>query len=125
MTYNVVSVTVGASTSPVDIAKAEGNVVAVPAGTQWPDTSNDPIIPAVVHGTLGDGLNGAQPGECILQLVASDNFAAGVLAWDFIINLRGFPTVSVSDVPVNFSSGASQNVWTILAAAGWTPPSMP
>ena len=61
------------------------------------------------------------PGECQIALVASDNYAAGVLAWDLIINIRGLPTVNVSDVTVNFSNGATQNVWTILAAAGWTP----
>lgn len=127
MTVNTVLVTVGASVSPADGASvhAEGNVVAVPSGTQWPDAGNDPIVPMVVHGNLGDGLNGAQPGECIIELVASDSFAAGVLNWDFIINIRGFPTVSVNDVPVNFSLGAEQNIWTILENAGWTPPSMP
>jgi hypothetical protein len=125
MSLNVVAVTVGVDTSPADSAPAEGNVIAVPSGTQWPDTSNDPIVPMVVHGTLGDGLNGGTAGECILELVASDDFSPGVLTWDFIINIRGLPTVNVASVPVNFASGASQNVWTILAAAGWTPISQP
>ena len=127
MTSNVVAVTVAADKSPADPANtyAEGNVVAVPSGEMWPDTSNNPIVPMVVHGTLGDGLNGATPGECIIELVASDNFGAGVLTWDFIINIRGLPTVSASRVPVNFASGANQNIWTILSAAGWTPVSVP
>lgn len=123
MTVNVVNVTVAADTSAG--AVAEGNVVAVPSGTQWPDVSNNPIVPVVVHGTLGDGLNGATAGECILPLVASDNFAAGVLKWDFIINIRGLPTVSVAGCVVNFASGATQSVWSILTAAGWTPAAMP
>ena len=114
MTINVVNVVVAADASPADLAPAEGNVVAVPSGTEWPDTNNEPIVPMVVHGTL-------TAGTCTIVLVASDNYAAGVLAWDLIINIRGLPTVNVSDVVVNFSNGATQNVWTILAAAGWTP----
>ena len=121
MTTTTVNVVVAADNSPADLAHAEGNVVAIPSGTEWPDTSGNPIVPMVVHGTIGDGLNGATAGECIIILVASDNYTAGVLAWDLIINIRGFPTINVSDVPVNFSLGATQNVWTILAAAGWTP----
>lgn len=118
MTYNVVNVTVAADNSPADATTAEGNVVAVPSGVEWPDTSGNPIVPMVVHGTL-------LAGTCTLALVASDNFAAGVLNWDFIINIRGLPTVNVASVPVNFASGATQNVWTILQAAGWTPVTQP
>lgn len=127
MAVNVVSVTVAADVSPVDPSNvtAEGNVIAVPSGVEWPDTSNNPIVPMVVHGTLGDLLNGGVAGQCIIKLVASDNFAAGVLTWDFIINIRGLPTVNVPAVPVNFASGASQNVWTILSAAGWVPQMQP
>lgn len=123
--YNVVAVTVQADPSPADPASAEGNVVAVPSGTMWPDTSNNPIVPMVVHGTLGDTLNGAGPGECIIKLVATDNLPAGVLLWDFIINIRGFPTINVAGAAVNFASGANQSIWAILQTAGWTPPSMP
>ena len=120
MTTNVVNVNVVADVAPGAVAAGEGNVIAIPSGTEWPDTSGNPIVPAVVHGTLGDAsLN--TPGSCQIALVASDNYGAGVLAWDIIINIRGLPTVNVSDVAVNFSLGATQNVWTILAAAGWTP----
>ena len=118
MTVNTVNVVVAADVSPADLATAEGNALAVPSGTEWPDTSNNPIVPMVVHGTLVSG-------TCTLQLVASDNFSAGVLTWDFIINIRGLPTVNVASVPVNFASGATQNVWTILTAAGWKPVSQP
>ena len=118
MTVNVVNVTVAADNSPADLATAEGNAVAVPSGVEWPDTSGNPIVPMVVHGYLVNG-------TCTLQLVASDNFSAGVLTWDFIINIRGLPTVNVPGVAVNFASGATQNVWTILSAAGWTPPPQP
>jgi hypothetical protein len=125
MSLNVVNVTIAADNSPADVAVAEGNVVAIPSGTEWPDTNNNPIVPMVVHGTLGDGLNGATAGECIIKLVASDNFSAGVLTWDIIVNIRGMPTVNVASVPVNFTSGANQNVWAILSAAGWSPVSQP
>lgn len=121
MTVNTVLVTVAASSSPADVAVAEGYVVAVPSGTEWPDASGNPVVPMVVHGSFGDGLNGAGAGECIIRLAASDSYATGVLTWNFIINIRGLPTVNVADVPVNFANGASQNVWAALAAAGWTP----
>ena len=114
MTASTVNVTVTADVSPADGSPAEGNVVAVPNGTQWPDLSGNPSVPMVVHGTLAAG-------TCTLVLVASDNFSAGVLTWDIIINIRGLKTVNVQAVPVNFASGATQSVWTILSAAGWTP----
>jgi hypothetical protein len=113
VTINVVTVTIAASNSPIDLATAEGYVIAVPDGVQWPDGSNDPVVPMMQQAHL---LNGT----ATLQLVASDNYAAGVLTWDFIANIRSFPTVNVQQVPVNFSLGANQNLWTILAAAGWT-----
>jgi hypothetical protein len=116
MSLNTVNVVIAADVSPADLATAEGNAIAVPTGTEWPDTSQNPIVPAVVHGTL-------ESGTTTLVLVASDNFSAGVLTWDFIINIRGIPTVNVPGVVVNFSNGATQNVWTLLSAAGWTPQS--
>ena len=118
MTINTVNVVVAADNSPADLATAEGNVVAVPSGTEWPDTNNEPIVPMVVHGTLAAG-------TCTLALVASDNFSAGVLFWDFIINIRGLPTVNVPGVAVNFSGGATQSVWALLSAAGWSPVQQP
>lgn len=124
MTANMVSVTLVADASPADAAPAEGNIVAVPSGTMWPDASGNPIVPMVVNGTLGDSsLN--TPGACAIDLVASDNYAAGVLSWDFVINIRGLSTINVSGVAVNFASGGTQNIWTILAAAGWSPVSAP
>lgn len=119
MTVNLVNVVVAADGSPADqtpsgLETPEGYAVAVPDGTRWPDANNLPIAPMVQKEALING-------TATLQLVASDNYSAGVLAWDFIINIRGFPTVNVAQVPVNFASGATQSVWTILAAAGWTP----
>lgn len=120
MTVNVVNVTVTADVSPADgTVVAEGNALAVPSGTMWPDSSNNPIVPMVVHGTLD------ATGTCTLALASSDSFAAGVLTWDIIINIRGMATINVPGVPVNFSNGATQSVWSILSAAGWTPVSKP
>ena len=114
MAINTVNVVVAADASPVDPTFAEGNAIAVPDGLQWPDPGNNPIVPMVVKGTL-------QNGTTTLVLAASDSFAANVLTWDFIINIRGLPTVNVPNVPVNFANGATQSVWTILSAAGWLP----
>lgn len=119
--FNTVLVTVGVDQSPADLAPPEGNVIAVPSGTEWPDTNQNPVVPMVVKGTVGDGVNGGTSSNAIINLIASDNFSAGVLTWNFIINIRGISTINVADVPVKFSLGASQSVWTILAAAGWTP----
>lgn len=119
MTINVVNVVVAADSSPADAGVfAEGNVVAVPSGAMWPDTNNVPIVPMAVHGTLASG-------TCTIELAASDSFAAGVLTWDIIINIRGMATVNVAGCVVNFANGATQSVWTILQAAGWTPLSAP
>ena len=118
MTVNTVTVTIAASDSPADPGSPEGNFVFTPSGMMWPDASNLPIAPAVVHGALVNGTATA-------VLLASDSFAPGILLWDVTINIRGLPTVSASGVPVNFSSGASQTIWSILAAAGWTPTPQP
>lgn len=118
MSFSTVTVTFAADNSPADLASAEGNVVAVPSGAMWPDTNNVPVVPMVVHAQLVNG-------TCSVVLVASDNFASGVLKWDFIVNIRGLPTVNVPGVAVNFASGASQNGWAVLSAAGWTPTSQP
>lgn len=118
MSANVVNVTFAVDNSPADLVTAEGNVLAVPSGVMWPDASTDPIVPMVVHAQLVSG-------TCTLVLVASDNFASGVLTWDFIVNIRGLPTVNVPGVAVNFASGANQNGWSVLSAAGWVPIAQP
>lgn len=126
MTVNVVNVTIQADGAPGDLLPPEGNYVFTPSGVEWPDSGANPIVPEVIHGSLV-GNTGVNPPIAIatVELVASDNFSAGTLLWDVIINLRGLPTVNVADVAVNFSQGATQNVWTILQAAGWTPVEQP
>lgn len=56
-----------------------------------------------------------------VALLASDNFAAGELAYDIVIRVQGVPDIHAQDVPVNFALGATQGLFTILQAAGWTP----
>ena len=108
---NVVTVTIAAQASPVDAVPPEGNFVFSPNGEMWPATAGSvPIIPEVQHGTLVNG-------TASVQLVASDNFAAGVLNWDVIINIRGLPTINAT-VPVNFASGPAQSIWDIFVANG-------
>lgn len=122
MTVNVVNVTIQVDGSPADPSPPEGNYVFTPSGVMWPDTSSNPVVPMVVHGTLVGNVSVSPPiSVATVQLVASDNFTAGVLTWDVIINVRGEPTVMVANVPVNFASGANQSIWSILQSAGWTP----
>lgn len=124
MTVNMVTVTIEVDGSPADVAGPEGNYVFSPSGVMWPDTSGAPIAPMLQHGSLTTD-NTAKTGTATVQLVASDNYSAGVLAWDVIVNVRDLPTVNVPNVPVNFAAGATQTLWSILAAAGWTPTTMP
>jgi hypothetical protein len=119
MTFNLVTVTIAAQASPVDTLTPQGNYIFSPNGTEWPGTPGSlPIVPQIQSGHLTSGTGS-------VQLVASDNFAVGVLAWDIIINIRGLPTAIYSTVPINFASGAAQSVWDILSAAGWVPVSQP
>jgi len=111
---NVVTVTVGTVGSPSDASLPEGNFVFVPSGLQWPAAGNVPVVPMVVTGTLTLGTGTA-------ALVASDNFPAGVLTWNVVINIRGLPTIHANDLAVNFSVGPAQNVFDILTLNGWLP----
>jgi hypothetical protein len=119
MTINVVTVVVAATASPVDVSSAEGHFVFVPNGYMYPMVPGTlPIVPMIQKGTLVNG-------TASVQLVASDNFAAQVLAWDVIINIRGLPTINQPDMPVLFAAGATQSVWDILLANGWLPVQQP
>ena len=50
---------------------------------------------------------------------------ANVLNWDCIINIRGLPTVKASNLTINFASGGTQDIWTILTNNGWAPVQKP
>lgn len=119
MTLNTVTVTVAAQGSPADLVPPEGHYVFVPNGTMWPATAGAlPVVPDIQTGVLVLGTAAA-------VLVASDNFASGILNWDCIINIQGLPTVNFPGFPVLFALGASQSVWDILAASGWNPVAQP
>lgn len=119
MTTNLVTVTVAATASPADVTSIEGNFVFVPNGYLYPLAPGTlPIIPMIQKGTLTNG-------TASVQLVASDNFAAQVLNWDVIINIRGLPTINEADLPILYASGASQSIWDILLANGWLPVQQP
>lgn len=115
MSLNTVTVTVAAQGGPNDASTPEGNFVFSPNGTMWPATNGAlPIDPAVQTGTLTNG-------TASVVLVASDNFSAGVLNWDVIINIRGLPTVNFPGLPIMYATGANQSIWDILQYNGWTP----
>jgi hypothetical protein len=119
MTLNLVTVTVAATASPADASSVEGHYVFVPNGTEWPATLGSlPIIPEIQTGFLTLGTSS-------VQLVASDNFTAGVLNWDVILNIRGMPTINMSALPVLFASGASQSLWDIMIVNGYIPVNQP
>jgi hypothetical protein len=105
-------------------AGAEGNYLFAASGTLMSST-NVAIVTPVVRGVLdsnGNLLDG-DTGLSNALLLASDNFATGQLNWNFFLQIQGLPVVNVFDVPVLYSNGASQQLFTILAAAGWVPTS--
>ena len=115
MSLNLVTITVAVQGGPLDAADPEGNFVFSPNGSMWPVTGGSlPIDPQIQQGTLTNG-------TATVQLVASDNFSAGVLNWDVIINIRGMPTVNFSGLPIIYATGASQSIWDILQYNGWFP----
>ena len=104
------SVTVTASFG----ATAEGNFLFVATGTLVSDANAGIILP-VVNGVLDSS------GNLSASLVASDNYGLGELTWNVFITVRGMSPIEVYDVVINFSAGASQNLFAILEANGWTP----
>lgn len=73
-------------------------------------------VPAGGAGSTGNGAAGTG-----ISLLASDNFALGELTWNFKIVVQGITDIVVSDVPVNFVNGATQGLFGVLEAAGWSP----
>jgi hypothetical protein len=105
-------------------AGSEGNALFVATGTLMSDSFVAIVTPVVecnldVNGNMitmlpTTTLTGA-------LLLASDNFSTGELNWNVFMTVRGLNQVIARDFPVNFSNGATQNLFTILEAAGWTP----
>jgi hypothetical protein len=73
------------------------------------------IVTPVVYGILDD------EGNLTAELLASDNYTTGELNWNCFLTVQGLSAIHVTDLAVDFSNGASQNLFTILAAAGWIP----
>lgn len=110
MTTNLVTVTANFG------AGATGHWLFAASGTLIDDT-NVAIVTPVIQGSLlpgGTGLLSA-------QLLASDNFGAGELLWNIFLSVKGISEIEFQGFTVNFASGASQNLFTILKASGWTP----
>lgn len=74
---------------------------------------------AIVTPVVNDVLDAS--GTLTAALLASDNFGADELNWNCFIRVQGIPAIHVVGFQVNFTDGASQNLFTILTAAGWTP----
>ena len=119
MSANLVTVTIAVSAAPNDTMPSEGNFVFSPNGILWPGTPGSlPVVPMIQQGHLVNS-------TASVQLLASDNFSAGVLGWDIIINIRGMPTINCPGVVINFATGPTQSVWDILNAFGYTFISQP
>jgi hypothetical protein len=119
MTINQVTVTIAAQGSPLDALPPQGNFVFSPNGVMWPGTAGSlPIDPSIQHGFL-------VLGTASVQLVASDNFSAGVLNWDCIINIRGLMTINAPSLTINFATGPTQSIWDILSSNGYVLTTQP
>jgi hypothetical protein len=97
-------------------AGTEANWLFVAGGTLMDDT-NLAIVTPIVRGSAlpgGTGLLSA-------TLLASDNFGTGELLWSCFIRIQGMPYIEVHDFVVNFALGATQTLFTVLKASGWTP----
>jgi hypothetical protein len=113
MTANLVTVTenFGAGTG-ADWLFAAGGTLVDDAGTA--------IVTSLVRGSTMPGGTGLLSAP----LLASDNFSTGQLLWTCFIRVQGLPEIEVHDFTVTFALGASQNLFTILRASGWTPESI-
>lgn len=115
MPLNTVTVTATWSDHAAVPKYAEGNYMFIAAGTLM-DSSSVAIVIPIIQGTLV----AATPSLSVV-LLASDNFTAGQLTWDIHVTVKGIAAITAQQVPVNFSSGASQGLFSILTTSGWTP----
>lgn len=100
---------------------AEGNFLFDADGDLVQDPSTAIVTP-VVRGSLdsqGRLWDGKTQGSGV-SLLASDNFLDGQLTWHILLRIQGWGTADVADVPVNFTLGASQGIFGVLEAAGWS-----
>jgi len=118
MPLNFVTVTATWSDQGAVPKYAEGNYMFIAAGTLMSSSAVAIVIP-VIQGQLA-----ASTPSLSVSLLASDNFSVGPppqLVWDIHIAVKGIAAISVQNVAVNFSGGASQGLFTILTTAGWVP----
>lgn len=108
---------------------AEGNFQFAASGALM-DSAGVAVVTPVIYGELDTtgaiSLEGQAAGSGV-QLLASDNFgsdAAGdpELTWNVKVQVQGMTEIIATDIPVNYASGASQGLFSILEAAGWTAP---
>lgn len=93
---------------------AQGYYLFAATGTLM-DSTDIAIVTPVVQGTLDTS------GNLSAVLLASDNFAPGALTWSCYVTVKGLSTIHVVDFTVAYGQGASQTLFAILSAAGWTP----
>jgi len=110
VTTNLVTVTANFGSG------AEGHYLLAASGTLMDDT-NIAIVTPVITGSMAPGGTGLLS----VSLLASDNFGTGELLWNLFLQVRGMSDINVQGFAVNFASGASQNLFTILRASGWVP----
>lgn len=117
---NIVTVTASLPADPTTDPATfpQGHYELVPTGMAYDADQHVMIVPVMKQGKFTDG-------AISVPLVASDNFAAGVLTWDVHVELRGVENIDVPQVSINYTDGASQDLFTILSSAGWVPPSKP
>ena len=123
MTSNVV--TVNATLLDTAGIPGQGHWLFAATGTLM-TASYVPIVAPVVDGDLDANRQMSWINESGIvvegaAILASDNFAAGDLSWNFFGDFQGMARIHVTGMQINYSSGASQNLFTILAANGWTP----
>lgn len=91
----------------------EGNYQFIATGS-LAESDTVALVSPVIMGSLDSA------GSLAVDLLASDDFFAGQLTWHVIVRVRGMPEIDVSDVVVNFVDGATQGLFGILEANGWT-----
>lgn len=96
-------------------SSATGRFTLIAQGSLM-DSSDVAIVTPVLVGVL-------VAGQLTASVLASDSagFADGALNWHVLVEVQGLANIDVENVPINFSNGASQNLLTVLTAAGWTP----
>lgn len=103
----------------------EGNFCFAAQGNFMDSSSLAVVTPVIIgqldpNGNLWDGKTLASG----VNLLASDNFAPGDLAWHVLVRVKGFPDIDVGQVSVTFGTGAVQGLYGVLEANGWVAQSV-